>query len=448
MKSRFEHLRDDLERQEEAFSREENKAGEKTSKALEKEIEKIRKEYKENEANALKEINRRRLQAEQGYCATASGIIYQSLEHDIHLLKERSGLVSLTEPEMQKSRRIHDLLRRITSEEEKQRLLSMLDILGVSKSVIEMAETPVHESEITSFTGSYEGRCILLAPVTESSSAKLVKNLENKLVQIVEQDKLGNEKLIIDFKGSYDTVNNFLMFTLDLDQQNMRLTDSLEACLAAKLRELQPEEFEGAKLIHAITSIEFRILEYFRTNRKNDFNIAENIFEAYRASGRKEFTIEEAAQTIGKEPRAIKGLVLRGKLQATPEGAVTFDSLVSYYQAKLAPRHPIEISARAYAPKMQYNSNTIDGRKAEALERLSKITDSRLNTKQLGYILGQKPTSATLVMPKLQGAVKMTDRKSYWLVPRESVAPFIQSYMPTNSGWKSQKPKKHEANQE
>lgn len=213
------------------------------------------------------------------YSPILNAALMDDLTNDSKIMVERSEYFSLPQEKIDEvlklKKSISDLKCRAKSNSEIENPLSVL-LKYLPEDTKRLLDKPIIDKiqdkvDITSYVSSNGNGCYLLSPVTDSPSDKLSKELEDKILGVINLGKLLSGKDYIYFKGDGpEYINGFLMFNIENSQPEI-----LEDKLIRKLNDehIQPNSFKEYNMIHRAVPLDYKILKDFMNYFPNGYNI-------------------------------------------------------------------------------------------------------------------------------------------------------------------------------
>jgi hypothetical protein len=175
----------------------------------------------------------------------------------------------------------------------------------------------------------------------------------------------------------------------------------------------EPDGFSQAKLEHSVISVDFKIIQYFKSH---DISLESPLcqIEKMLAQGKTSMTYDEVSKMTGKDIKCIKANITRGLLEQLGGGQVSIQSLKMYLQgANAGYSNSATNETRNKSKPQPYSSSDPNEIKREAYSRLDEIMAQGKNTisgKDLCYILGlsiANGPSSTAKRPEMRPFVEV-----------------------------------------
>jgi len=158
---------------------------------------------------------------------------------------------------------------------------------------------------ITTYVSSNGAGCYILTPVSGNPLDKFSKEIENKLLGVINVGKVGVGKDFLYFEGeSPEYVNNFLMFKIETSQPEF-----LKKELIKKLNDehIQPSSFKEGNMIHRAISLDFNILKNFMNYKEGASEEQEVKISGKRGPYKKKSKANLESSVVSHESLGSKG---------------------------------------------------------------------------------------------------------------------------------------------
>jgi len=431
-------------------------------KKQEQEYAKIKARYDAEEAQLIISTNEENKHLNEDYLKKAGSLILEQLEKEYGVLQKRNTLLELADASEAELNFVNQIIDFRSSETRgiEELLLTIKEIIGNEKMekinrLVRVLEDQgsLQNERIFSYLGVGERDCVLLTPVKSScqtKSAGLVKNLEDKLISIIDTGEIifglnqrfvkggevSGEAINVRFMSDLEEVQGFVSYFLTPNYSVTHFADALKS----KLEELQPDNFKQANLQHVVHIGDINIVSCLIKYEKQDFvsYTAESVINEYKDAGVKEISISEAAKILGIKPNSVQAQIKRGNLIRENPGKITLESIEFYLAQKKQPksRKQVRVFQRTLAQKvwedLNYSASDEAGKLEEAKKRLEEYREDVLSTMQATYVLGK--TKPSIVRHYIRQGVLLRglDKQG---VTKESLLEFLKLYRPAVRSW-------------
>jgi len=282
--------------------------------ALTEEEKNYNSRVKDIEVKGAADLNR----IEQNYVYKLTDSLMRDLNQDVNAMKQRAEYLAYPKEKIKEitnlKNAILDIKSKIKGEDNSvDSLLSALPkktqkLLNELPNIENMQDKAI----ITTYVSSNGGGCYILTPVSDNPLDKFSKEIENKLLGVINVGKVGAGEDCLFFKGeSPDYVNNFLMFKIGTPQPEL-----LKKELIKKLNDerIQPQSFKEENMVHRAISLDYNILKNFMNYKESAKE--ESGVRVYGKRGPYKKRVKEnglGASVVSQEPKEIIGIPNKGK---------------------------------------------------------------------------------------------------------------------------------------
>lgn len=425
-------------------------------------LARVEREHNSRIENERQTYESQKLQENQEYLRRAGGELLNDLRDSYQALQERSELPDLDETLITEVKDRLESFKVINpnfdSTDEQQRKAAYKFGRFTEEEIVAAEHLSSGNVLVKRNVDSYitanqnEGKAYLIIPVDGDENKELSKALESKVDVILDQGEitLGSHVSLsgrrsgytgsahankIKFTYDFDEANGFLVYTITPSDPSSD-TEVLAKELASKLNELQPSEFERAKLNHQVSDIDYDIAKTFiETPTDRLYTVSDRLSQLERTAS--EIPLEETASLLGLTDRGVKALVTKGRLERTEFDRISIDSIREYQENKSLSRTsetsritPTNTSDNPFT----YTATNPSDVKDEALSRLDSYENENLTTKEVAHVLAYSGKSGTSNLIT-RGIVKSFKKDNQRLIPKSEIRNYIESRVHTVHGW-------------
>jgi hypothetical protein len=228
------------------------------------------------------------------YAPKLTESLIADLTNDSQIMIERANYSAIPKEKIEEALKIKESLSELKSSKRfKSRIETPLNNLlqylpQETKDLINLPdiEKVKKQETITTYIISNSNGCYVLAPVTDKPSDRFSKDVEEKILGVLNVGKVGAGKETVFFKGDGpEYVHNFMMFKIDTSHPDYVAKELIKRF---NNEHIQPQSFKDGNIIHKVVPLEYGLFKNFLNYRKTqeELELEQNVPQVKKKMGR------------------------------------------------------------------------------------------------------------------------------------------------------------------